>query len=136
MNLVELIRKIAGENNITAYEIAKNTSVSINTVRNVLNNSEVKTKQKTLLIIVDYLEKAIVGTKGSLELKPAYQSNVAEAGAEYNKDFTSLKIDDKLNIIYQQNLEQKKTLEILSSALGGLLLDFEDAEILKSKQKS
>jgi transcriptional regulator with XRE-family HTH domain len=107
MNLVELIKKITEENNITAYEIAKNTSVSINTVRNVLNGSEVKTKQKTLLIIVEYLENAIVGTKGSIEVKKEYTTeyrnrNAAEEPAEYTTDFNNLKIDDKLNIIYKQ----------------------------------
>ena len=140
MNLVELIKKITEENNITAYEIAKNTSVSINTVRNVLNGSEVKTKQKTLLIIVEYLENAIVGTKGSIEVKKEYTTeyrnrNAAEEPAEYTTDFNNLKIDDKLNIIFQQNIAHAKKLNTISNALGNLLLDFDEVEVSK-KQKN
>ena len=51
MKIEELIIQIAEQNDITAYEIAKNTSVSVNTARNVLTRSEVKTKNKTLDVL-------------------------------------------------------------------------------------
>lgn len=101
MNLEELIIKLSTENHITAYEIAQNTSVSANTVRNILKKSTVKTKQKNLIEILEYLENAIVGTQAKHELKEKYQS-VAEPNLKYGIDFSSLKIDDKLNIINEK----------------------------------
>ena len=130
------IIQLAKKNNISAYELGKKSSISASSVNKIFSGENKTPKIKTLLKLQDDLEKAIAGTKGSLELQPDYQSKVAETPVVYNKEFTGLKIDEKLNIIYQQNLKQEKTLEILSSALGGLLLDFEEAEILKSKQKS
>lgn len=104
MDLEELIIKLSTDNHITAYEIAKNTSVSANTVRNVLKRANVNTKQKTLLEILDYLQKTITATDNPVELKEEYttklkDNHAAEEPADYQTDFNNLKIDDKLNII-------------------------------------
>tara|TARA_B110000046_G_scaffold168264_1_gene186545 strand:- start:2148 stop:2549 length:402 start_codon:yes stop_codon:yes gene_type:complete len=128
MNLIEIIRELAEKNHITAYEISKNTSISINTVRNVLTNSEIKTKEKTLKIILDYLEKAAAGTKSSYELKDKY---IKTDRSEFKKEFKDLKIDDKLNIIHQQNLEHAEKTDVISEAL--LNITFKIMELQKEK---
>jgi hypothetical protein len=143
MNLEETIIDLAKKNHLTAYEISKNTSISINTVRNVLTNSKIKTKQKTLIIILDYLETVIAGTTDELEAQPKYSTKnreniAAEEVKNYNLEFKNLKIDDKLNIIHNQNLEQAKTLDMLIQLFNASTLNTEkillDLEIIKMKQ--
>jgi hypothetical protein len=143
MNLEEIIIDLAKKNHLTAYEISKNTSISINTVRNVLTDSKIKTKQKTLNIILEYLEKTIVGTTGELEIEPKYSTKnraniAAEEGTNYNLEFNNLKIDDKLNIIYNQNLEQAKNIDLLFHLINTSTLITEktllDFEIIKNNQ--
>jgi len=134
MDLKKLIKDLVKENNITAYEIAKNTSISVNTVRNILNDSKINTKAKTLNIILEYLENAIVGTKGQLEIKKKYTTeyrnkHVAETPINYQNDFSSLKIDDKLNILFNQQNETNEKLEVISEALLQLSLTFEDIKL-------
>jgi hypothetical protein len=136
MDLVEKIRDLSEKNHITAYEISKNTSISINTVRNVLTKSKIKTKQKTLIIILDYLENAIVGTTKELEMEPKYSTKnrvatAAEDGTNYNLEFNNFKIDDKLNIIHNQNLEHAKKIDVLSEGL--LNITFKIMELQKEK---
>lgn len=131
---VTFIREIAAKNNITAYDIGKNTEISLTSARNVLEDDSISPRNKTLNIILTYLENAIVGTKGQIELKPEYQSKVAEEPATYNTDFSSLKIDDKLNIIYAQNAELQKNIEIISNALGSMLISKEEEINKKAKQ--
>ena len=104
---VIFIRKIASKNNITAYDIGKNTEISLTSARNVLEDDSISPRNKTLNIILEYLENAIVGTKGSIEVKKEYTTefrnrNAAEEPAEYTTDFNNLKIDDKLNIINEK----------------------------------
>lgn len=71
---IELIRKIADEHNITAYEIGENTSVSKGTAYNLLTGSGVKPRNKTLNIILQYLEEAITGDKVSFRLTQKYRN--------------------------------------------------------------
>lgn len=82
MDLQKLIIKLSTENHISAYEIAKNTSVSANTVRNVLSKSKTNTKPKTLNIILDYLEKTVVGTNNKLSVKKEFTADYNLAAEE------------------------------------------------------
>ncbi|QOD60618.1 S24/S26 family peptidase [Polaribacter haliotis] len=80
---VILIRKLAEENNITAYDIGKNTEISLTSARNVLEDDNITPRVKTLNIILEYLENAIVGTKNQYELKEEFQSKVTEETVNY-----------------------------------------------------
>lgn len=131
MDLQDLIIKLSEENHITAYEIAQNTSVSANTVRNVLKKSNIKTKQKNLLEIVEYLENAIVGTKAQYELNEEFQSKVAAEETKYTTNFKDLKIDDKLNIIFNILNQQKDAIKDISLGISSLLLDNETEKLQK-----
>lgn len=105
---VKLIRTVASDNGITAYDIGKNTEISLTSARNVLEEDNITYRNKTLNIILDYLENAIVGTvKPPKEYTEKYKEReVAEESLEYKRSFKDLKIDDKLNKIYKQ---QKNT---------------------------
>ena len=138
---VELIRKIAKDNNISSYHIGENTSVSNKTAYNILNDDEINPRTKTLNIILDYLEKAIVGTKGNAELVDKYTTefrnsiNAAEEESNYKKDFNNLKIDDKLNILYQEQQKIEEYLSVLSGAMQELLLfNIENSKAKKTKK--
>lgn len=138
---IKLIRDIAEKNDIKPYEIGQKTSISSSSAQKIFSGEQKNPRNKTLNIILEYLENTIVGTKGQLEVMKEYTTefrnkHVAETPINYHKDFSNLKIDDKLNIIYQQNLEQNNKLELISNALGNLILDFEEAEILKTKKQA
>lgn len=85
-DLVHLIRKTAKENDITAYDIGKNTEISVTSARNVLEDDSIKPRRKTLNIILDYLEETITGTKGSLEIQEEFKTpQAAEPTTTYQK---------------------------------------------------
>lgn len=98
---IDLIKKIALENDISAYQIGTDTEVSISSATKIFSGEQKNPRNKTLNIILEYLENAIVGTKAKYELKEEYKS-VAETNLNYDVDFASLKIDDKLNIINEK----------------------------------
>ena len=85
---LELIRKIAKDNDISPYQIGENTTLSNKTAYNILNNDNITPRTKTINIILEYLENAIVGTKGNLKLKQEYTTEfrnkqVAESPENY-----------------------------------------------------
>ncbi len=59
---VQLIRKITQENDISSYTIGEETSVNQKTAYNVLNDDTIKPRNKTLNIILSYLEDKIAGS--------------------------------------------------------------------------
>jgi hypothetical protein len=133
MDLVEKIIDLAAKNYITAYKISKHTSISINTVRSVLKNSEINTKPQTLHIILDYLEKEVAGTAGDLEGQKKYstkniRNTTKEDDPEIILEFQDLKINDQLNIIYEQNLENLKKTDVISKTLLKISLKLRDLE--------
>lgn len=136
---IKLIKEIAENNNISSYEIGENTSVSAKTAYNIFNDDKIKPRNKTLNIILEYLENSIVGTESTYELTPETQHlatpQVAEETVDYRLNFKDLKIDDKLNIIHNQQQKTKQQLDIISQALVGLSLKF-DKIIAESKIKS
>lgn len=113
---IDLIRKIAKKNNITAYDIGKNTEISLTSARNVLEEDNISPRTKTLNIILNYLQKDIVNTTGNTELKEEYTTEfrnrkVAESPEDYKIPFKDLKIDDKLNIIHKELQDIKRTIQ-------------------------
>lgn len=102
MKKTKLIQELANLHHITAYEIAKNTSISINTAANVLKNGSVKAKEKTLDEILNFIENKITGSKAQFKLQP-------EIALQQNQKFEDLPIEDKLNEIYQA-IQELKTL--------------------------
>lgn len=113
---LELIREIAKKHEISSYEIGENTEISNKTAYNILNDDKIKPRNKTLNIILEYLETEIVGKEDSLTLRPKTNEKpilkiVAESSQCYQTQFNKLKIDDKLNLIYKELLTIKKTLQ-------------------------
>lgn len=101
---VKNIRELAKKHGITAYDIGNNTPISLTSARNVLEEDNIKYRIKTLNIILDYIEKSIVGTTGNTEVKKEHTQMVAEPSATYG-EFNSLSFEDKLAAIYSQNNE-------------------------------
>lgn len=54
--LIEKIQKLAKKHNISAYDIGKNTDVTITTARNILINSNHTKRPSTVRIVLEYLE--------------------------------------------------------------------------------
>ena len=140
---VKLIRKLASENGITAYDIGNNTSISLTSARNVLEEDDISPRMKTLNIILDYLTNAITGKDDQIELNEEhvleYKTNSKKEDLKNFKDFKdfkNLKIDDKLDLIYQQNILINEAQEIMANTLGEILLDFSECLVaLKIKMK-
>ena len=123
---IRLIRDLAKKHDIKAYDIGNNTKISLTTARNVLEETGIIPRKKTLNIILNYLENSIQGTKGNLELNTKY-TTAAESPEEYKTtEFSHLKIDDKLNILFKQ-------LTIINETLAILVLDVDDLATTKAK---
>lgn len=134
MNITEkigLIRKLVADNGITAYDIGKNTEISLTSARNVLEDDAITPRTKTLHIILEYLENVIAGTQKNNGLKPEYPIEISGTS---NADFKKSSIEEKLNKLYAESLLHSKQLEIISNTLGVLKLNQDDfIEAFKKK---
>lgn len=131
---VKLIRDLVEKHGITSYQIGQETEVSTKTAYNILTNDEIKPRNKTLNIILDYIENKIIGTEAKYELKEEFhtKNQLNETNApNYEHSFSKLTIDEKINKLYKLELENSKKLEVISGALGKLLLDTE--ELIETK---
>lgn len=59
----DLVVDLCHKNDITAYEIGKETGLSIAGIQKILNNEVKKPRNKTLNLILEYIENKIVGTQ-------------------------------------------------------------------------
>lgn len=64
---INLIKKVCEENDITAYEIGENTSISSMGVHNILTGESKNPRNKTLNIILEYIEKRLLGTRLNID---------------------------------------------------------------------
>jgi hypothetical protein len=55
-NLIKRIQQLAKKYNISAYDIGKNTKITITTARNILTDSDHKNRPSTVRIVLEYLE--------------------------------------------------------------------------------
>lgn len=62
LNKLELVLKTIKDHNITAYEIGKNTKISTFAIQKIINRETKKPNERTIDLILDFLETAIVGT--------------------------------------------------------------------------
>jgi len=130
---VHLIRGLANENGITAYDIGKNTEISLTSARNVLEDDNITPRIKTLHIILEYLENTIVGVQKSTELKPTHTKGfIALVG--HRADFNGLSIEEKLNKLHEESLLHSKQLEVISKTLNLLKLNQETIIEISKKE--
>lgn len=104
---IEIIKDLADKHNISPYEIGQKTSISQSSAHKIFSGKQKNPKDKTLNIILEYLENAIVGTEAQYEATEKYskkylKSTAAATDLSYNTEFSNLKIDDKLNIINEK----------------------------------
>lgn len=62
LDKLKIALNLIKENNITAYEIGKNTNISTFALQKIINGETKKPNERTLDTILEFLEKAIVGT--------------------------------------------------------------------------
>lgn len=60
---LDFILKKVEELSITAYDIGKKTGLSVSGIDKILNNTVKNTQEKTLNILIDYLEDKVRGTE-------------------------------------------------------------------------
>ena len=101
---IKLIVDIAKKNDIAAYEIGQKTSVSTSSVQKIFSGEQKNPRNRTLNIILHYLENAIVGSKGDLEVREehttAYRNKHTQRPPE-SLQFENLGIEEKLNEMYE-----------------------------------
>jgi predicted transcriptional regulator len=91
---VNLIKKLCKEYNITAYEIGLKCSISKGTAYNILSKSNISPREKTLDKILKFINETYINPSTGITQQYTPKEN-----------FNSLSIEDKLNIIYNQNIE-------------------------------
>jgi hypothetical protein len=131
---VRLIRELCKKHQITAYQIGKNTPITAPSARNVLEKDDIKPRNSTLNIILEYIENTITGTEAQYEINPdvleehkrAAKNQLSESESFYGDDFDTLSIENKLKTLYLQNkkiLEMDEKLDQVAQALSILLID-------------
>lgn len=128
----ETIKDLMISYNLTTYEINKNTGISIFGLESILKGTTKKPRKATLDKILNYLDSLNKEGTTNLELKEEHTTKfrnktVAEPPENYDLNFNNLKIDDKLNIIYNQNLAHTKAIEDLQHQLNILHLTTEES---------
>ncbi|XRE42245.1 hypothetical protein ACIVBQ_000449 [Tenacibaculum discolor] len=141
---IKLIKDLAEKSGITPYQIGLETSISISSATKIFNGEQPNPRTKTLNIILDYLEEAIVGTHSKIGINKEYTAeNMIKKGAvaedmylneernSYNKTITAktfkkLSIEEKLTTLFELESLNSKKLDVISNAVGKLLLDIEE----------
>lgn len=59
---VKIMLKLIKEHNLTAYEIGKNTKISTFAIQKIINGDTKNPNEVTIDAIMNFIEKAIVGT--------------------------------------------------------------------------
>lgn len=84
---VDLIRDLCKKHDISSYELGKNANVSAKGAYNILNEDDIKFRNSTLNLVLDYIENKITGTNKKQSLKPEHyiENKVAETNDSYAK---------------------------------------------------
>lgn len=114
---IESIIELTEKHHISAYEIGKNTPISKSSAQKIISRTQNNPKHKTLNLILEYIEKTIVGTTGSVE--PA--NYAAESSADYN-NFNALSLEDKLTAIFNQNTEILSNQKVIKTKISDINL--------------
>lgn len=73
---LELVLALTKKHHISAYEIGEQTDLNTSGIHRILTEEVKKPRDRTLSIILEYIEKKIVGTQlGAEEEKPTYSSS-------------------------------------------------------------
>lgn len=110
---IELIQNLCKKHDITGYEICKNTKLSASSAHGIITGENNSPRNKTLNKILDYINNKfgsdvkkedssrnvrLIPNSGDLK-----KTQVAEKQQKYGTYFKSLPIDEKLNILHQEN---------------------------------
>lgn len=82
--LIKFILELANVNNISAYELGKKSTISSSSVNKIFSGENKSPKIKTLLKLVDDLEKLIAGSQSQYELKEEYRTKEYDTDKEIN----------------------------------------------------
>jgi transcriptional regulator with XRE-family HTH domain len=124
---VNLIIETAKKNNITAYEIAKNTNLSTFGVQKILNGETKNPNSKTIQIILDFLENAIVGTnvkEGVEEPSEMYSTKKLGFNKEESKEEMLHKCMQEQTLLLKQVIDQQQKIHQLEKILDKNHIDY------------
>ena len=109
---IELIQNLCKKHDITGYEICKNTKLSASSAHGIITGENNSPRNKTLNKILDYINNKF-GSDVKKEDETltkvrdvdftTEKTQVAEKQQKYLTYFKSLPIDEKLNILHQEN---------------------------------
>ena len=120
-----LIKELCEKHEITSYEFGDKAEISQMSAYNILNGKNLKPKNKTLNVMLDYIEKKIVGTKYKegetlkiIEETPENYNHINLEDVIFNKIYSRLKVklnDSEKRILAIENkiktlLQENKTL--------------------------
>lgn len=124
---VELIKDLIHSYDLSSYEISKNTNISIFGIDSIIKGTTKKPRKDTLDKILDYLNSLNKSINNNVELKEeyttAFRNNLVAEEPENYPIFKDLKIDDKLDIIYQQNTDIEKTLAEITNTVSSIIIE-------------
>jgi hypothetical protein len=111
---LNLILKTVKDFNITAYEIGKHTKISVFGVQRILNGVTKSPNERTLDLILDFLEKATLGTdlKKHLVEEPKTDYNVNPATRLEECLYKQIELSQ--HILYLESILLKNKIDFLS----------------------
>jgi transcriptional regulator with XRE-family HTH domain len=112
LSKLKIILDTVKEHNITAYEIGKNTNLSTVAIQKILKGETKSPNEKTLDIILQFIEDAIVGSN---------YKGVREPVPEYLKVDTSFKdSDSELARCYKEQIHLMRKIDYLKTEISKL----------------
>jgi len=138
MDLYDIL-KIIEEKEIKAYTIGKNGGLPELTVKNILNKKTKAPRKKTLEKFIRGFDASLEDTANSHEVTDEFtaiyrkRTKTEDTAVNETEDFSSLKIDDKLNLIYLEQQKTARNLDTITKAILKLLITSE--KILNKTKK-
>lgn len=116
----DLVVKLLKEHEITAYEIGNNTNISALAAQNIIDGNTSNPRNKTLNIILDYIEEKITGSdlKGHANYREKSYKPEDVSCTDLHRDSAAI-----IRSIETLKTTMERNQNIMATSLADLLLD-------------
>lgn len=112
---IKMVKELCEKHEITSYELGEHAEISQMSAYNILTGKNLKPKNKTLNIIINYIEKKITGS----QYNPEENLNLVEEPKENLADTVANKVLQKLKPYLDK-------IELQDAVLTKLLLELSE----------
>lgn len=121
---LKIVRELCDKHKITAYEIGEKTNLDTSGVQRILNGETKKPREKTLDVILNFLEETIVGNviPNHINYKiPQYPHITAEESEKYGKDVQKI-----ISMLRDIQVTMRQDHDVMADGISKIYLNTED----------